>query len=859
MNKIANTVLAIFLITTTGFSQVITGGAGVCNVTGDPDNITAMQTQDERYDCVVAWDENNQTLYVYNGSLTIGNRWNEYSGSGDNLGNHTATQNLDMDDNAITDVDRISGGVAAGPSSNVGEVDFNEPVGTGVVSNAMTFKHNAAVVITSDRNNNASTKSDEPIILSQGSINTDDPGYVELLRTYENKFRILDRYDLMSTAPPSDGDDYVQSWVNGIPTWENLSAIGSGGGIWQVQNTTNLATDNTSNNYHRGNLGIGDFSSTTIGATFHIYDPAMTVRLSDSCSTDQCATPHLEFYRGRNTSLLGRVGFLNSTDSDFSFINNLATGKLKFGTDATVKLELLADGQMRLNQYTANSSFAGTVAGYLAFDSQGYIITDSGTSGGGTTTFTGLTDTPNSFTGQGGQYLRVNTGETALEYVNPPSGGGTGSNYPTTTQNSSALTYELDLNTESTGFFTLVANTRTRYEITSTNEPTTHGGHYSILANNTSNDTISFDTNFKYATGANVGSLETTANGVLFEFFYDGSNFYTDEIVNVNSISAPTCWDGVQNGDETGVDCGGSCPDACGPTCSDGIQNGDETGVDCGGSSCPPCSTSYEAEYDAILTYATNQGYTLPSSAVQDDQNQLVADLKTAGIWDSLDVLYVFAGDGDRDFALINWVDTSQFNGVINGTVTFTANEGVKGNGTNGYINTGYSLANDAVNYKVDYGQIFTHIHTGDTDWQNATAICGARANSTVTNPQLMIQNSGTGSTILRMQSYGNTIGSYTFITGPPPAYDGTFFFSRVDGSTLEAWRGTNRYLTGNTHNNHPTFPTEEVYIFANNTGGTAANFGSHELSIWGIGAFDSNKGAFYTAWNTYKTAMGGL
>ncbi|MEL6536793.1 MAG: family 31 carbohydrate-binding protein, partial [Bacteroidota bacterium] len=43
----------------------------------------------------------------------------------------------------------------------------------------------------------------------------------------------------------------------------------------------------------------------------------------------------------------------------------------------------------------------------------------------------------------------------------------------------------------------------------------------------------------------------------------------------------PTCTDGLQNGDETGVDCGGSCA-AC-PTCSDGNQNGDETGVDCGG------------------------------------------------------------------------------------------------------------------------------------------------------------------------------------------------------------------------------------------------------------------------------------
>jgi len=50
-----------------------------------------------------------------------------------------------------------------------------------------------------------------------------------------------------------------------------------------------------------------------------------------------------------------------------------------------------------------------------------------------------------------------------------------------------------------------------------------------------------------------------------------------------------TCSDGIQNGDETGVDCGGSCT-ACPtvPTCSDGIMNGDETGVDCGGS-CTPC------------------------------------------------------------------------------------------------------------------------------------------------------------------------------------------------------------------------------------------------------------------------------
>jgi hypothetical protein len=56
--------------------------------------------------------------------------------------------------------------------------------------------------------------------------------------------------------------------------------------------------------------------------------------------------------------------------------------------------------------------------------------------------------------------------------------------------------------------------------------------------------------------------------------------------------TTPTCTDGIRNGTETGVDCGGSCaPCPTTPTCSDGIRNGTETGVDCGGS-CAPCPTT---------------------------------------------------------------------------------------------------------------------------------------------------------------------------------------------------------------------------------------------------------------------------
>ncbi|RME55293.1 hypothetical protein D6777_01000 [Candidatus Woesearchaeota archaeon] len=80
---------------------------------------------------------------------------------------------------------------------------------------------------------------------------------------------------------------------------------------------------------------------------------------------------------------------------------------------------------------------------------------------------------------------------------------------------------------------------------------------------------------------------------------------------------AATCSDGIKNQDETDVDCGGSTCNACAdgqscsvnsdcqsndcqsnvcqapaPQCSNGVQDGDETDVDCGGSICSGCADS---------------------------------------------------------------------------------------------------------------------------------------------------------------------------------------------------------------------------------------------------------------------------
>lgn len=69
-------------------------------------------------------------------------------------------------------------------------------------------------------------------------------------------------------------------------------------------------------------------------------------------------------------------------------------------------------------------------------------------------------------------------------------------------------------------------------------------------------------------------------------------------VCTVNRCEAPSCFDAVRNGDEREVDCGGSCP-ACipPPSCSDGQRSPAETDVDCGGV-CPPCGPNAECVRD---------------------------------------------------------------------------------------------------------------------------------------------------------------------------------------------------------------------------------------------------------------------
>jgi hypothetical protein len=259
--------------------------------------------------------------------------------------------------------------------------------------------------------------------------------------------------------------------------------------------------------------------------------------------------------------------------------------------------------------------------------------------------------------------------------------------------------------------------------------------------------------------------------------------------------------------------------------------------VNCGG------GPSFDADYQAVLDYATTQGYTLPSAGQQTLQNTLVTDLKTAGVWDKLDAFSVFATDGDANFALIDWVRLTTQTAV--NAPTFTTNQGYQGDGTSAYIDWGISPST-ATNFQLNncsfgyysYGQ-------GATD----SGLNGCRSENGNNN---------------RARCYFRHYDPDFDIVGPN---DAAAVSSTTGSDTGLFWMGrqnsTNRegYVNGvrviNAPENSESVSISNFYTFAYNSENGAASFNSNKLSIQFTGGdLSAEASDFNTAVSTYLAAI---
>ena len=101
---------------------------------------------------------------------------------------------------------------------------------------------------------------------------------------------------------------------------------------------------------------------------------------------------------------------------------------------------------------------------------------------------------------------------------------------------------------------------------------------------------------------------------------------------------------------------------------------------------------SYDARANALFDYLAGLG--LPFDAGQKSiANNLVAALDAANVLTATDALYFFSIAKQFDQSLPNWAAPGTHDLTVHGAPTFTGEEGWEGNGTDGYLDTGLTVA----------------------------------------------------------------------------------------------------------------------------------------------------------------------
>jgi hypothetical protein len=247
---------------------------------------------------------------------------------------------------------------------------------------------------------------------------------------------------------------------------------------------------------------------------------------------------------------------------------------------------------------------------------------------------------------------------------------------------------------------------------------------------------------------------------------------------------------------------------------------------------------SFDADYQAVLDYATTQGYTLPSASQQTLQNQLVLDLKSGGIWSKLDTFAVFATDGNSDFALIDWIRLSQYTAV--NSPTFTSNDGFTGDGISAYIDTNFNLLNDSLNYTQDSASRF--------GWINGTATLDKAFDGVSSFSNYNSSNIRTSSTgQWRINTNVNAD-----VNASCAGTDYLLHFYR-DGASSSGFYSDLSLTSGNTTSSSSLEDATQTII----AGKSSWNFSSLTISIYGMGDDLSNENTdLYNALNTYITSI---
>lgn len=251
----------------------------------------------------------------------------------------------------------------------------------------------------------------------------------------------------------------------------------------------------------------------------------------------------------------------------------------------------------------------------------------------------------------------------------------------------------------------------------------------------------------------------------------------------------------------------------------------------------------YSDEYKAVLDRATALGYTHPSTPQKKKQNQLILDLKAAGIWTLLDTFNVFATNGSSDFATLNWKSPTSNQCTKINSPTFTTNIGFNGNGTTSYVNSNYTPS--GVNYSLNSCGYGGYIHT-------ESAVTTSLDFGVISSSRFSQLNSrrGDNTSIIAVNTLNNTVASNA-------SSKGFWHLHRTSSSASAAYKN-GLLVNSNTIASNGPLHAAPFFIGARSVDGTSADsFSARAIGMfWAGNTLAGKEVDFYNAWNTYFTSL---
>jgi hypothetical protein len=234
--------------------------------------------------------------------------------------------------------------------------------------------------------------------------------------------------------------------------------------------------------------------------------------------------------------------------------------------------------------------------------------------------------------------------------------------------------------------------------------------------------------------------------------------------------------------------------------------------------------------------------------------NQLVVDMKAAGIWSAMKAIYPMVGASAA--ACAQNLKSASFTGSFTSTGWTFASTGATPNGSSAYMDT--NLIPNSVLSSVNSIHLSYYSRTNN-DGTTVRSEMGCVNNSGTFLPLLQFNVYGKESIIndqFLAQAYEYTAGTQILVTGTNSL--GFFAMSRTAINLLRAYKNNSTISSATTNQTQTTMPTNNIYLGAWNQNGTAAKFSNRECAFASIGdgLTDTQASNFYTAVQAFQRTL---